>query len=300
MRIGDDLALALFTGEGKPLKSLPKPGVKDDADLAKAARSAFTAAKKELRQIVDEQSARLLEAMALGRSWPADTWRTALLEHPVMRHLVSRLVWATGEVQEESTPVRDDGADARGVVLFAPTLDGELLDIEDGEVELAEQSRVWLTHASRLEAGTAQRWRDRLADYGVSPLFEQFGVASADVAPDAAELADREGWMVTIGALKTQMTRRGYRLSSAVDGGWMGSVIKAIGPWTVVVGITGVYPGQAAGESIALTRLQIERDGQAQPLGEVPTALLAIAFTDYLAIADAGAHDPDWAKRTNW
>ncbi|PWD51614.1 hypothetical protein C8046_14130 [Serinibacter arcticus] len=302
MRIGDDLALALFSGEGKPLKTLPKPGVKDDAELAKAARSAFSSAKKELVQVVDLQSARLQEAMALGRTWDAATWRTAFLEHPVMRHLVSRLVWAVGPVAGD-----DDADSPAATVLFAPTLDGELLDAEDGEVELPVEGgagdagvRIWLTHVSGLEPDVAQHWRERLADYGITPLFDQLDAATPRVEASATEITDRQGWVMTVGALKTRAARHGYRPAAAEDGGWVGSVVKDVGAWQVAVEITGTYPGQEVGESLAITRLVLTRGGRDEALRDVPPVLLAVAYNDYLAIADGGAFDPEWAKRTGF
>lgn len=298
MRIGDDLALALFTADDKPLKALPKPGVKDDADLAKAARSTVTAAKKELTQVVALQTTRLQEAMALGRTWTASTWREAFSDHPVMRHLISRLVWVTGPVGEDGSPLHVHDGDAG--TLFAPTLDGDILDASDGEVDLDAGAHVWLAHASRLGEGDAQIWRDRLADYGVTPLFEQLTVASPTVAPDATQISDRQGWVLTVGALKTRTAKQNFRLAAAEDGGWIGSMVKELGPWTATIEMTGTYPGQAATESIALTHLSLARSGRDQKLDQVPPVLLSVIYNDYLAIAEGGTFDPDWAKRTGW
>ena len=298
MRIGPDLGLALFTADGTPLKALPKAGVKDDAELAKEARATVTSAKKELNQVVALQTARLHEAMALQRTWTASTWRDAFSNHPVMRHLVSRLIWAAGPVGEDGTPL--EGA---AVTLLLPTLDGELLDADDVDVVLAPDSRLWLAHASLLDPATVALWRARLTDYGVTPLVDQFTQverAAPSFAAGATELNDREGWVLTIGALRTRVARQGFQLASAEDGGWISSVVKDVGSWRAVVDMTGTYPGQEVGESLALTRLTVERAGRAVPLEQVPPVLLAVVFDDYCAIADGGAFDPEWKKRTGW
>ncbi|MGV8604720.1 DUF4132 domain-containing protein, partial [Pseudomonas aeruginosa] len=88
------------------------------------------------------QTQRLYEAMCAERLWPAGEWREYLQRHPVVTHLVQRLVWAE---------VAEDGA----LRLFRPTEDGSLIDLDDDEVELDETRRVRLAHAALVDADTA-------------------------------------------------------------------------------------------------------------------------------------------------
>ncbi len=294
MRIAPDLSLALFTADDTPLKALPKPGVKDDADLAKEARSTFTSAKKELAQVVAVQSTRLQEAMALGRTWSAAAWREAFGDHPVMRHLVSRLIWATGPVGEDGEPLA--GA---AITLLLPTLDGELLDAGDAEFELAPDARLWLSHGSLLDAAEVQIWRERLAAYGVTGLFDQLGSVAPSFAEGATEINEREGWTQAIGALRSRAVTQGFHLGSGQDGGVIESMHKDVGPWRADIDLTGIRPDQQAGEAVSITRLSVWRGRERVPLAEVPPVLLAVVHNDYLVIADGGAFDPEWKARSN-
>ncbi|HLU29595.1 MAG TPA: DUF4132 domain-containing protein, partial [Glycomyces sp.] len=70
-RVGFDEQLKPFVAdeEGKPRKSLPKPGVKDHAETAEAAYERFSQLKKDLRTVAADQVRRLERAMIEGRTW---------------------------------------------------------------------------------------------------------------------------------------------------------------------------------------------------------------------------------------
>ena len=227
MRVTPELTLALATSDGKPLKALPAPGVKDDPELAKEAKSSFTAAKRELSQVVALQSARLHEAMCLERTWSAEAWRSSFAAHPTMRHLIAQLVW-------EALP----------------------------------------------------------AGEGAPP--ELFGATTPAIAADQREFTDREGWVLTLNALRSALKRRGFQFGSAEDGGWIDSAAKDVGPWTVRLHFTGTYPGQEGTARVALRSLTVVTNGRWVAMTEVPPVLLAETYADYHAVAAAGAFDPEW------
>ncbi|OEV11789.1 MolR family transcriptional regulator, partial [Streptomyces nanshensis] len=78
---------------GKRRKSLPQPGAHDDAELAAAERKRFMALKKDVRTVASDQVRRLEAAMVAGRSWTAGEFRDLFASHPLLWHLVRRLVW---------------------------------------------------------------------------------------------------------------------------------------------------------------------------------------------------------------
>ncbi|NVI90402.1 DUF4132 domain-containing protein [Actinomadura sp. BRA 177] len=78
---------------GKPRKSLPKPGVKDDPDLASTAYKRFAELKKDVREVASVQVARLESSMVQGRGWTAAEFGEFVVRHPLMWHLARRLVW---------------------------------------------------------------------------------------------------------------------------------------------------------------------------------------------------------------
>ncbi|NMM91646.1 hypothetical protein B2J88_46420 [Rhodococcus sp. SRB_17] len=82
-------------GKGKASKSLPRPGANDDPVLAEAARAQFTAFKREIKSVATDQIRRLNRAMVTGRRWSGDEFSQYLLGHPLVIHLVRRLLWAS-------------------------------------------------------------------------------------------------------------------------------------------------------------------------------------------------------------
>ncbi|WP_162961142.1 DUF4132 domain-containing protein, partial [Pseudomonas aeruginosa] len=159
-RLDSALKLELRNPDDKVVKALPEPRKSDDPALIKEAKTQLSTSKKELKQVIELQTQRLYEAMCAERLWPAGEWREYLQRHPVVTHLVQRLVWAE---------VAEDGA----LRLFRPTEDGSLIDLDDDEVELDETRRVRLAHAALVDADTAKAWTAHFKDYKVKPLFAQ-------------------------------------------------------------------------------------------------------------------------------
>ena len=123
----------LHNPDGKEIKALPEPRQDEAPELAKEAKQQLSVCKKELKQVITMQTARLYEAMCTGRVWPAQEWRDYLLGHPIAGRLVQALVW-----------ISEDDA---GRTLLRPSDDGSLLDADDEEVALPEGSRLRLAHA---------------------------------------------------------------------------------------------------------------------------------------------------------
>src|SRR5690606_22716523 len=79
--------------DGTRRKDLPKPGATDDQTLAPAAYHRFAALKKDVRTVARDQIRRLEQAMVMQRRWTADEFRALFVAHPLLWHLVRRLVW---------------------------------------------------------------------------------------------------------------------------------------------------------------------------------------------------------------
>jgi hypothetical protein len=142
---------------GKRLKDLPKPGVKDDADLAPAEHRRFAQLKKDVRTIAGDQVVRLERSMVLERRWPAPLFRALLAEHPLLRHLVRRLVWLT-----------DDGRS------FRVAEDSTLADVHDDAFHLPDTAVVGVAHPLHLGDDVAA-WAEVFADYEILQPFPQLG-----------------------------------------------------------------------------------------------------------------------------
>lgn len=288
--------------EGKVVKALPEPRQNDDPALIKEAKSQFSTSKKELKQVIDLQTARLFEAMCTGRVWPEAEWREYLHRHPIAGRLIQRLVWLVLD------------ADGKVGGSFRPTEDGSLIDTQDDEVELAAGSQLRLGHASLVDDATAAAWNKHFKDYKLAPLFPQMtrkppAIAFTDDKGHAvSEIKDRQGWISDTFTLRGSFTKLGYQRAQAEDGGFFYQYTKEFSTAGVRVAID--FSGNTLPEEnvpAALKTLSFEDmktrgySDRALPLAKVPPVLLAEAYADYLAIAQACAgFDAGWEKKMPW
>jgi hypothetical protein len=293
-RVTADLSVTLRNPAGKDVSSLPSG--QDEASAASKKQLATT--KKELKQIVAMQSARLYEALCAERSWSADDWTRHFHAHPVMRRLVERVVWL--------------GIDADGKVTgaFRPTAEGDFTDAGDNAVEVTRFAQVRVAHGALLDDAQGKAWEQHLADYEVKPLFAQFGRSLLRVAPEDArktEIEDRKGWVTDAFTIRGAAAKLGYERGPALDGGFFNEYRKSF----MSAGLAAVveFSGNSLPEQnvpAALKSLKFEkaagpgRYGGAVKLSEVPPVLLSECWNDYRAMAAKGAYDPNWETKSPW
>lgn len=304
-RLLPDLKLELLNPEGKKIAALPDPRQDDDEAAAKAAKKSLSAAKKELKSIVDLQTDRLYEALCTGRDWPAQDWHDYLLLHPVLRHLVQRLVWIeTVQTDPAEAPVASQ--------VFRPLDDGSLTDVQDDPVTLRPGSRVRLAHDTVLDAEQVRDWQQHLVDYGVKPLFQQFGKGNYRLPAEqaqATEVTDFRGHLIETFALRGRATKLGYTRGGTEDGGWFYTYEKRFPTLGLLAIIE--FTGNGLPEenrTVALRHLSFASaeagdrwTRTAQALGQVPRVLLSECYDDLRLIAAEGTgFDPDWEKKSEY
>ena len=284
----------LHNPDGKEIKALPEPRQDEAPEVAKEAKQQLASCKKELKQVITMQSARLYEAMCAGRVWPAQEWREYLLQHPIAGRLLQSLVW----ISEDET----------GKTLLRPSDDGSLLDANDDEVTLDDNASLRLAHASLLDAETIAAWQRHFKDYKLKPLFEQL----AHQLPPAElivgnSIADREGWVGDTFGLRGAFGKQGYLRGQAEDGGVFTEYHKDFPSVALRALIefsgSGLPEEQmaAALKTLAFYRLPQSWRDEAVPLAEVPPVLLAESYADYHAVArSCGGYDPDWESKMPW
>jgi hypothetical protein len=298
--------IEVFTAEAKLLSALPKPGAADDPELAADARKQLTTSKKELTQVVKLQTARLFEAMCLERTWDGATWKEYLATHPVMRPLISTLVWSWGGA---GTASRDPGPrlasasrsqDDEGV-LFRPTPEGEFINIDDEPVEIPDNAQVSLAHQVLVTAEEAAAWTAHLADYQVRPVFSQFGALVPGFQPLELAVDDHLGWLSDSFAIRGRAAKRGYERGTPQDGAWFSEYFKSLpgSGLRVQINFTGSFVPEEQ-IAAAVTTLTFHKGALDLPLGEVPPVLLAESYADYVFIAEAGSYDPDWKNKSEY
>jgi len=293
--LGPDLKAVLRNPDGKIVQTLPS----GDEDATAAAKKAFSNLKKEVKQTLHQQTARLYEAMCAERIWPSVDIGIYLFRHPIIGRLCQRLVFA--------------GLDQDGQVVetFRPLGDGSLTNALDEPIDIAAFAGVRVAHSALLDEARAKAWQRHLSDYEITPLFGQ--LARPFLGPDPARAAEtaiteREGFMLDTFTLRGAATKLGYQRGQSEDGGFVTTYQKSFPTADRVALIE--FTGSRLPEDnnpCALIGLSFVRDGggsardKALALSAVPPVLLSETWHDLRAIAAAGAgFDPEWRKKVQW
>src|SRR5262249_26246406 len=119
--------------------------------------------KKQLREVLKVQAARLEMGMVLGRRWPLDDFATLLVRHPLQVNLVRRLLWG--------------GYDATGkrVHTFRVTEEQEYADVRDSALALCGVAAVGVVHPLHLTEEERTAWAEVFGDYEQIAPFPQLG-----------------------------------------------------------------------------------------------------------------------------
>lgn len=163
-RVGFDEALAPFVMDaaGTRLKDLPKPNSKDDAALATAATDTWKAMKKDARAVASIQLTRLELGMGNARRWSGEEFRAFFVEHPLLFHVVKRLVWAVFDGEQPTTT-------------FRVAEDRSYADRHDDACTVDDDARVGIAHRLHLTEADEQAWTRVFADYELEAPFAQLG-----------------------------------------------------------------------------------------------------------------------------
>ncbi len=247
VRFDEQLRPSLFDADGRALKDLPGPNKQDDATLAAAAVEAWKALKKDLKTVAATQLERLEQALAKSRRWPAEDFQLLLASHPLLGHLVRRLLWAVH-------------ADGRVQGVFRVAEDGSLADVDDRMFSLNPGAQVGLVHP--LEANLAP-WAAVLDDYHIVQPFPQVHrPVFAGPAPDFRGRKARPGRIL-------RLEKRGWHRGST-ESGCLLEFIRSLAHGQAVIEILdGGYLEELARNEVEVGKLQLPETITAVELSEV-------------------------------
>ncbi|WP_189152661.1 DUF4132 domain-containing protein [Lentzea pudingi] len=221
--------------DGKRRTDLPKPGAKDDQELAPAEHKRFAELKKAVRTVASDQIHRLEGAMTTQRTWTAAEFHTVLADHPLLRHVARRLVWITDEGRT-----------------FRLAEDNTLATPEDTEFTLPEAATVRVAHPVDL-TGTLPAWGEVFADYEILQPFPQLGRRAHAFLPDedtVPQLQKYVGLPMPVGKV-LGLTKRGWVRGTPLDAGveeWItrplpsgGALVACLDPG-IAIGAIDIYP----------------------------------------------------------
>jgi len=240
---------------GARLPDLPKPKKTDDEAKAKEAVERFKLLKKDARTIASQQLLRLETAMCARRRWTPELFRMFLVEHPLVRYIVQRLIWAVYEVP--------DGGSYGGTLRasFRVAEDGSFTNAEDDPFELpqGENLRIGVPHALETPAADAAAFGQVFADYELLQPFAQIGRDTYTLSEDEKTSLKLERWKsakVPTGKV-LGLVNKGWRRGQAQDGGGIWYFTKPLGANKmieihldpgIIVGMVDEYPEQTLGD----------------------------------------------------
>ncbi len=208
-----DFSLSIFDPEKKKtLKSLPAPGVKDDAVKAAAAKKAFSELKKQIKATVQTQTGRLEQVLRNGRKWSVAAWRELFVENVVMHAFATGLIWGvydprTGELQ----------------TTFRYMADGTFNTVDETEYTLPDEASITLVHPTELDPETLGRWIEQLSDYEVVQPLAQLNAPIGELAPDEIEdkrtITRYSGTVVTGSQIMSFIRKHNLQRGPVIDGG---------------------------------------------------------------------------------
>ncbi|MBA4182177.1 MAG: MolR family transcriptional regulator, partial [Anaerolinea sp.] len=205
-----DLKPMVRDESGKLRPGLPDPGSKDDAAVAAESVEEWKLLKKQIKEVAAIQAARLEQAMVTGRRWSPEDFQTLLARHPLMTHLVQKLIWA--------------GFDAKGkkVLTFRVTEERDLADADDNAITLDKAAQIGLAHPLELTEAERERWGEVLGDYEVISPFPQLGrpVYTLEPAEMKAKELDRvKGIKLVAPTLVFTLEKMHWSRGVGMDGG---------------------------------------------------------------------------------
>ncbi|EMI16331.1 WGR domain-containing protein [Rhodopirellula maiorica SM1] len=161
--LGGDLKPMVRDESGKIRPNMPKPAAKDDEKIANESLSEWKLIKKQIKEVATLQAGRLEQAMVTGRRWTVDDFESLLVKHPLMTHLVQKLIWGSFDAKGNRTG------------LFRVTEERDYADATDATISLDKAAQIGLMHPLDLTEAERSTWGEVLSDYEIITPFPQLG-----------------------------------------------------------------------------------------------------------------------------
>jgi hypothetical protein len=284
-RLTPDLAVKLYTADGKRIERLPDRTKAEDAAPLKEPKKQLASAKRELKTTAALQRDRLYGAMCAERRWRYEDWSINLNRHPIVSRYCQRLVWVVERPGEITT--------------FRPRGNGTVMDVAEREVIPAPDDSIRLAHDTNTSANVTAAWREHFARLKIEPLFQQFGkdcFTLNEAMKDAAAITEFRGRLVQAFALRRCAEKLGYTRSAIEEGGFFYRYEKRF----LTLGLTATvdFSGSTFPETdreVTLFQLWFarnirEEDGHEGQLAlaDVPAVLLSECWNDIRLMAADG------------
>jgi len=208
--LGPELKPMVRDSDGKIRDDLPKPTSKDDAEQSKNSVEEWKLLKKQIKEVAKIQAGRLEQAMVTGRRWKVDEFKLLLVNHPLMTHLVRKLLW--GAYDDKS----------KLLTTFRVTDERDFADVNEDSVSLKSAASVGVVHPLHMAESDRSAWGEVLGDYEIVPPFAQLGrpVHALEAGEGKATSLERfKGMKLVAPTLVFGLEKLGWIRGLGMDGG---------------------------------------------------------------------------------
>ena len=154
LTIGREGASLVWSREGKALKSAPANVKEEHAELLQDLNRAV----KEMDGQISAQRFRLERQLISEGTCSFERWKPWYLDHPLVSHFATRLIWEFEDGDETCTAI---------------PFQGDLVDWAGRCVQPSKQARVRMWHPIRSDVQTILSWRCWLEDHQVRQPYKQ-------------------------------------------------------------------------------------------------------------------------------
>ncbi len=215
--LGSDLKPMVRGEDGKVRPNMPKPGTKDDEAIATASLAEWKLMKKQIKDVAVLQSGRLEVAMVAGRRWSVDDYGSFLVRHPLMTHLVQKLIWGAFDKK------------GKRLSLFRIAEERNFTDENDNAIPLTKADTIGLLHPLEMTDAERATWGEILSDYEIISPFPQLGRAVYTLEKgekQAVELERFHGLKLEAPAMIYTLEKLGWIRGEVLDGGGFSEYFK--------------------------------------------------------------------------
>lgn len=266
LMLNSELKIVILDESGKVLKSLPRYSEKlgDREELVESVKEEVKALKKQLENMVTQQTRKLFIATFTMRTWTKEKWIELFVENPIMNIFATKLIWE--EVDESGEVLKT----------FRYMEDGSFNNIDEEECELGRESNIRLLHPVEISNDELETWKEQLQDYEITQPFEQLELYIPELTPEEKSSYEYRvfgGVEFYGGTFLNVMTKMGFTLE--FEDGWH---VNTAHFYHKNLGDMSLYITVDLEKGDYITPIKIAEFSFDTPLGEVNSRFISFAY----------------------
>ena len=200
-----------YDEEGKILKGLPKASKKfnDVESAVEEYRREVKYIKKQIKEIITEQSSNLLKALFLERKWKTKRWIEIFIKNPVMQEFAVQLIW------------KETDENGKLIKTFRCMDNGTFKMSQNQECTLNENSFINVLYFPELSNEEQKHWEENFKNEKIKQPINQINMTVYKITEknqEKIEILDynKKGFLVN--KMRKKAEKCGFEISYGNDG----------------------------------------------------------------------------------